>query len=300
MNNELMVLLGCGLAAYAVTNACTSIYEKAEESDSEDEYEGFSCGGYHEEGYSGCGGNTQTEEMYKVHHDKSKDGDKIIADKFAIDYFQEPVSVAPPAAAAAAPQQVSPLMFGTMVSSEPYIESDYIEMKEYTGNPDGIKVYNEKDDTIGLPVTDMTDVSAGENNKYIYDRTIGTIGFTSTKIGGRFRGQADYIRGDLGIVPNKTGWFQVPSDPANKLMVGAINQSNGIGSSTSSSSGAPKGAGHALGKPKTLDDLIADKDKSGRANAMGGARQEAHEWSAQDIINASILQNKIDYSGINQ
>lgn len=286
MNNELMVLLGCGLAAYAVTNACTSIYKKAEESDSEDEYEGFSCGGYHEEGYGGCGGYTTVDKPVEVK-----------TDKFAIDYFQEPVSQAPPA------PQTSPLMFGTMVSNEPYIESDYIEMKEYTGNPDGIKVYNEKDDTIGLPVTDMTDVSAGENNKYIYDRTIGTIGFTSTKIGGRFRGQADYIRGDLGIVPNKTGWFQVPSDPANKLMVGAINQSNGIGSSSSSSSGAPKGAGFAMGeggKPKTLDDLIADQNKTGRANAMGGARQEPREFSAQDIINASILQNKIDYSGINQ
>lgn len=283
MNNELMVLLGCGLAAYAVTNACTSIYEKAEESDSEDEYEGFSCGGYHEEGYGGCGGYSTVDKPVEVK-----------TDKFAIDYFQEPVSQAPPA-----PQQeVSPLMFGTMVSSEPYIESDYIEMKEYTGNPDGIKVYNEKDDTIGLPVTDMTDVSAGENNKYIYDRTIGTIGFTSTKIGGRFRGQADYIRGDLGIVPNKTGWFQVPSDPANKLMVGAINQSNGIGSSTSKSS-APKEAGHAMGgRPKTLDDLIADQDKTGRANAMGGPRQEPKEYSAQEIINASILQNKID--GVNQ
>ena len=63
MNNELMVLLGCGLAAYAVTNACTSIYEKAEESDSEDEYEGFSCGGYHqEEGYGGCGGSGAVPE----------------------------------------------------------------------------------------------------------------------------------------------------------------------------------------------------------------------------------------------
>jgi hypothetical protein len=356
MNNELMVLLGCGLAAYAVTNACTSIYEKAEESDSEDEYEGFSCGGYHEEGYGGCG-SSYTEEKAVEGYAKptckyrnelnffangGRNGDfkefeqwrkskkltyeqvfstkecrqhainilnvdyfkNIIRDidnkekkkdKFAIDYFQEPVS-APPAPQ----QQVSPLMFGTMVSNEPYIESDYIEMKDYTANPDGIKVYNEKDDTIGLPVTDMTDVSAGENNKYIYDRTIGTIGFTSTKIGGRFRGQADYIRGDLGIVPDKTGWFQVPSDPANKLMVGAINQSNGIGSSSSSSS-APKGAGFAMGgKPKTLDDLIADKDKTGRANAMGGERMAPREFSAQDIINASVLQNQIDYAGINQ
>jgi hypothetical protein len=81
-------------------------------------------------------------------------------------------------------------------------------------------------------------------------------------------------------------------------MVGAINQSNGIGSSSSSSS-APKGAGFAMGgKPKTLDDLIADKDKTGRANAMGGPQTGAREFSAQDIINAGKLQNQIDYAGI--
>ena len=54
------------------------------------------------------------------------------------------------------------------------------------------------------------------------------------------------------------------------------------------------------GKPKTLDDLIADKDKTGRANAMGGQRMAPREFSAQDIINASVLQNQIDYAGINQ
>jgi hypothetical protein len=55
----------------------------------------------------------------------------------------------------------------------------------------------------------MTDMSAGENNKYIYDRTIGTIGFTSTKIGGRRRGQAYYVRGYSAIVPDNSPWFQV-------------------------------------------------------------------------------------------
>lgn len=287
MNNELLVLLGCGLAAYAVTNACTSMYENAEESDSENEYEGFSCGGYKEEGYGGCGGYKEEKKPMEQYRRPAPS-----KDKFAIDYFQEPVSVAP------APKDVSPLMFGTMVGAEPY-ENDYINMNAYTNNPDGLKVYNEKDDTIGLPVNDMTDVSAGENNKYIYDRTIGTIGFTSTKIGGRFRGQADYIRGDLGIVPDKTGWFQVSSDPANKLMVGAINQTNGIGSSASSS--APEGAANAMGgKPKTLDDLIADKDKTGRANAMGGPQRPPREFSAADIIAASNRQNTLDYKGINQ
>lgn len=281
MNNELMVLLGCGLAAYAVTNACTSMYEKAEESDSDNEYEGFSCGGYHEEGYGGCGSYQQPAPAPVTQ--------AMTTDKFAIDYYQEPMS-APPA------ENVSPLMFGTMVNNEPYIESDYVEMKDYTNNPDQIKVYNEKDDTIGLPITDMTEVSAGENNKYIYDRTIGTIGFTSTKIGGRFRGQGDFIRGDLGIVPDKTGWFQVPSDPANKLVLGAMNVSNGIGSSAPARSGAPKGAGFAMGgagaRAKTLDEIREEQSKEGKSFAMGGA--PPRELTALDIIQAGYLQNKQD------
>lgn len=272
MNNELMVLLGCGLAAYAVTNACTSLYENAEDSDSENEYEGFTCGSAYKEPEAYIG---RVNEQFTQKNER----------------YQAPADVISiPADATASHPNVSPLMFGTMVS-EPYAASDYIEMKDFTANPDGIKVYNEKDDTIGLPVTDMTDVSAGENNKYIYDRTIGTIGFTSTKIGGRFRGQGDFIRGDLGIVPDKTGWFQVSSDPANKLVLGAMNVSNGIGTAPVKKK-APKEAGHAMRSAPDLDTLRQRKDKAGQAYAMGGPPPT--ELSALDVIEASVQQTKKD------
>jgi len=131
----------------------------------------------------------------------------------------------------------SPLGFSTMAggSSEGYnFEnnsglSDYVELKNFDSGSQNIPVYNELDGQVGLPVPDMSDISAGENNKYVYDRTIGTIGFTSTKIGGRRRGQADYVRGDLAIIPDKNTNFQVSADVVNTLMEGAMNGSNGIG-----------------------------------------------------------------------
>lgn len=285
MKDELLVLLGCGLTALLVTNACTPMFK---DTTSEDEFsdaymkrqqrrrryemEGYSgCGGdMRQEGYGGCGGSSMPPSQPMV------------------DYYTQP------APATVAPGgDYSPLMFSQMVSNEPYIESDYIDMKAYTQNPDGIKVYNEKNDTIGLPVTDMTDISPGENNKYVYDRTIGTIGFTSTKIGGRSRGNADYIRGDLAIVPNKnTGWFQTSSDPANKLMVGAINQANGIGNSSSKSSGS--GAQHALGAAVTLDSLREQQQASNEVNKPGAQHalgSSIPEVTVADIIKASQQEN---------
>ena len=133
----------------------------------------------------------------------------------------------------------SPLGFSTMAggSKEGYNFdnnsnlSDYQDLKNYEQGSQNIPIYNEVDGQIGLPVPDMTDISAGENNKYVYDRTIGTIGFTSTKIGGRRRGQADYVRGDLAIIPDKNTSFQVSADPLNSLLEGAMNASNGIGES---------------------------------------------------------------------
>ena len=133
----------------------------------------------------------------------------------------------------------SPLGFSTMAggSKEGYNFdnnsnlSDYQDLKNYEQGSQNIPIYNEVDGQIGLPVPDMTDISAGENNKYVYDRTIGTIGFTSTKIGGRRRGQADYVRGDLPIIPDKNTSFQVSADPLNSLLEGAMNASNGIGES---------------------------------------------------------------------
>lgn len=129
----------------------------------------------------------------------------------------------------------SPLGFSTMAggSKEGYNTglSDYVELKNFDSGSQNIPIYNELDGQVGLPVPDMTDISAGENNKYVYDRTIGTIGFTSTKIGGRRRGQADYVRGDLPIIPDRNTNFQVSADPLNSLQLGAMNQSNGIGQS---------------------------------------------------------------------
>lgn len=122
---------------------------------------------------------------------------------------------------------VSPLNYGQMVQEN--FSSDYIGLKEYGDNPDQIPVYDEKSGNVGLPVSDMTDIGAGEDNKYIYDRTIGSIGFTSTKIGGRRRGQADYIRGDLPILPDRSPWFQVSPDINNVLLDGALGNQNSLG-----------------------------------------------------------------------
>jgi hypothetical protein len=170
---------------------------------------------------------------------------------------------------------LSPLGFGTMAggTTEEYIGSDYKELKEYDEGSQNIPVFNEIDGQVGLPVPDMTDISAGENNKYVYDRTIGTIGFTSTKIGGRRRGQADYVRGDLAIIPDKNSHFQVSADPLNSLLQGAMNASNGIGetnaadisnaqqfSNSSSGVGAQRAMRSMSGgttKPLTLDGLRA-------------------------------------------
>jgi len=126
---------------------------------------------------------------------------------------------------------VSPMSYSEMAggSMENFKVSDYELIKDYNTGSQNIPIYNESDGQIGLPVPDMTDISAGENNKYVYDRTIGTIGFTSTKIGGRRRSQADYIRGDLKIIPDKNSLFQVSSDPRNTIVPGAMSSSNGIG-----------------------------------------------------------------------
>lgn len=126
---------------------------------------------------------------------------------------------------------VSPMSYSEMAGGnmEHFKVSDYELIKDYNTGSQNIPIYNESDGQIGLPVPDMTDISAGENNKYVYDRTIGTIGFTSTKIGGRRRGQADYIRGDLKIIPNKNSLFQVSADPRNTILPGAMSSSNGIG-----------------------------------------------------------------------
>jgi len=150
---------------------------------------------------------------------------------------------------------VSPLSYGQMVQ-ENFVQNDYINVDSINKNPNQIPVYNEQSGNVGLPVSDMTDMSAGDNNKYIYDRTIGTIGFTSTKIGGRRRGQADYVRGDLAIVPDRSSWFQVSSNPSESLMKGALRNENALSSRPRSPSspvskrGSTKSSTKSSGKGK--------------------------------------------------
>lgn len=298
MKDELMILLGCGLTALLVTNACSSMYEGGDDDDVDggrmlrqrrQQRSRYDCEGYEggcsssnmpvSEGYGGCS--------------SSSSGDMPAAPAPAsVDYYSEPKPET---------DSIVPLMFSDMVTnnnvSEPFIESDYIEMKDYLANPDGIKVYDEKSGQIGLPVTDMTQISPGENNKYIYDRTIGTIGFTSTKIGGRFRGQADFIRGDLPVIPDKTGWFQVSSDPANKLMLGAMNVANGIGQPAAPKSAASK-AQHAVSSVNsTLDTLRRKQDAINKqanqpAGAQNALRAPLEPITVADVINAGLNENK--------
>ena len=311
MKDELMILLGCGLTALLVTNACSSMYEA--DDDMEDgkrrrrkleRNNRYDCEGYEggcaswdynkKEGYGGCGSYSmdKKEEGYGGYSSSSYDMPPAPA---SVDYFSEPKSET---------SSIVPLMFSNMVTNndvtEPYLESDYIEMKDYLQNPDGIKVYDEKSGQVGLPVTDMTQISAGENNKYVYDRTIGTIGFTSTKIGGRSRGQADFIRGDLPIIPDKSGWFQVSSDPANKLMLGAMNVANGIGQPSGPAKSAASKAQHAASTATVNMATLRRKQDAieKQANQPAGAqnaltlRAPLEPITVADIINASIVDNK--------
>ena len=288
MKDEIMLLLGCGLAAVLVTSACSSMYENEEED---------------VDGDCDLGRRQHHRSRYEGYTEHSMPPAPPVpvptTEKFSVDYYSEPKKEEKP--------HMSPLLFSGLVSNEPYIENDYIVMNDYTNNPDGIKTYNEKDGSVGLPVNDMTDISAGENNKYVYDRTIGTIGFTSTKIGGRFRGQADYIRGDLPVIPDKTGWFQVSSDPANKLMLGAMNVANGIGQTPSApapASSSGSGAAHALvgaSKQNTLDNLRKRRDtksssssKGARAMKIGGDSSAADAPTVLEIMQAGYNQNKAD------
>ena len=157
-----------------------------------------------------------------------------------------------------------------------------------------------------------------QNNKYVYDRTIGTIGFTSTKIGGRRRGQADYVRGDLAIIPDKNSHFQVSADPLNSLLQGAMNTSNGIGEtnaadisnaqqfSNSSGVGAQRAMRRKTTKPLTLDGLRSMnyteevnklKNELRKDSTGGGQRAPAPEYVIRQQIDTAIenAQNSTRY-----
>ena len=287
MKDELMILLGCGLTALLVTNACSSMYDNDNEED--DEYDGRGSrmrrGGRRQcEGYDGCSSSSSYSSAVMPPSAPA-------LNPASVDYYTEPKNDV-----VAEDSSIVPMMFSSMVTNEPYLESDYVEMKDYLANPNEIKVYNEKNGSIGLPVTDMTDISAGENNKYVYDRTIGTIGFTSTKIGGRSRGQADFIRGDLPVIPDKSGWFQVSSDPSNKLMLGAMNVANGIGQSAAPTASGGKKQ-FTLKTPDDMDKLRRRQDAAnnpgstaGRQFAMGG--EPPKPITTADVMNAALLESR--------
>ena len=167
---------------------------------------------------------------------------------------------------------VSPLNFSTMVNNsgstkENYAGNglnDYIPLSSYDDNPDKVMVYNSATDSVSLPVTDMTDLSAADNSKYIYDRTIGSLAWTSTKINGRRRSGGDLIRGDLPIIPDSNPMFQVSADPANTLVLGALNIQNGI------SQTAPTASTVQLATPQNIAaaNATTTSGPSGSAHAL--------------------------------
>jgi len=192
----------------------------------------------------------------------------------------------------------SPLNFSAMAggySQENYAGvSDYQQLGGYSEGSQNIPVFDEKSGQIGLPVPDMTDISAGENNKYVYDRTIGTIGFTSTKINGRRRGVADFIRGDLPIIPDNNASFNVSADP-NVLQIGfmdageyasrfqqAKKQSGGGGQRAIDPNAKPKA--NPYDTPASLNDIaqqnVALKFAADNAKAAAAGVQRAAPTAA--------------------
>jgi len=116
----------------------------------------------------------------------------------------------------------------------PYLASDYAasNFNEATAalrsESDALNV----SDT--LPVGTMETVnSLGESNlMYVVNQPI-----FANKIDRNFA-QSDYIRGDLPIVPCKTGWFQVSARPQTMLNSGAMNVMGGLDNETSKSMAA--------------------------------------------------------------
>lgn len=238
MDQKLLILLGLGTIAYLATSSSND----DDDCSSDDMYEQQQQYDYFNEPQP------QPQPQYQPQYQQPSCGGGSYLQYYNNEQFEQPQ------------QDTSPLYFGNMVQ-ENYIPSDYETIGTYNDNNSGIPipVYDEKSGNT-LPIGDMTDMAAGEDNKYIYDRTIGSIGFTSTKIGGRRRGQADYIRGDLPILPDRGSWFQVSADVTNTLLDGALNVSNGIGNNpepapatTSAPSSGSSGRMQALSFDKKRD-----------------------------------------------
>jgi hypothetical protein len=80
-----------------------------------------------------------------------------------------------------------------------------------------------------LPVRDMTALNAAGDSvqPIVYDRYI------YANRNSRLRGQGDYFRGDLPIMPCNTGWFQVSVQPNIDLNQGAMAVMGGVSNDTS-------------------------------------------------------------------
>lgn len=176
----------------------------------------------------------------------------------------------------------SPLEFGTMIDDSQTIEN--FSQPSYNTLNSGYNVISQdnlNNDGTSLPVSDMT---AAENEKLIYDRSIGSVGFTSTKIGRR-NAVGDLVRGDIPIIPDFNPSFQVSARPQDQLTVGAMQVSNGISSSSTSTTGAARALGKER-KPQTLQSLKAQQDNTNRQFSLGGGGGAPSEIDIHDLIAA--------------
>ena len=80
-----------------------------------------------------------------------------------------------------------------------------------------------------LPIGSMTSLSASgvPEQVQVYER------YMVANPKNRLFGRGDYIRGDIPIVPDKTGWFQVATTPSTSLNAGALAVMGGIDNKTS-------------------------------------------------------------------
>jgi hypothetical protein len=107
---------------------------------------------------------------------------------------------------------------GTPFMADPVMQSGFAagNFNEVTNE---VRSFMDPNTVDQIPVGDMTTVSpTGEMEQTIvYDRMI------VANRNSRLRSQGDWIRGDLPICKNETGWFQVSANPVLDLNQGALN-----------------------------------------------------------------------------
>lgn len=118
----------------------------------------------------------------------------------------------------------TPVTCGGRAQGAPFRANPIMQAGFATGNfnqvtQDALDSTHQVEVTDQMPVGDMTTVSpTGElEQSIVYDRMI----FANRNK--HRRGQGDWIRGDLPICPNNTGWFQVSANPTLDLNQGAMN-----------------------------------------------------------------------------